>query len=111
MNKLFNEKQLIIASHKQGSEKTIYISESAKKELLSIFGPLEDNHNKIFVSERDKRTPLEPTAMVRDINQLLKTIFGADTRKTSHSFRKSLISELAIAGVNTKIIQNLIGHK
>ena len=111
MNKLLNEKQLIIASHKQGSEKTIYISESARKELLQIFGPLENNHNKIFVSERDKKTPLEPTAMVRDVNTLLKFIFGSDTRKSSHSFRKSLISELAVAGVNTKIIQNLIGHK
>jgi len=111
MNELLNTGTLIIASHKQGSEKTIYITKSAIKELSSIFGSLEDNNSKLFVSERNKRTPLEPTAMIRDINSLLKTIFGADTRKTSHSFRKSLISEMAIKGINTKIIQNLIGHK
>jgi len=111
MNELLNNGTLIIASHKQGSEKTIYITKSAIKELKSIFGPLEDNNMSLFVSERDKKTPLEPTAMIRDINTLLKNIFGADTRKTSHSFRKTLITDMAVKGINTKIIQNMIGHK
>ena len=90
----------------------MYVTETAKKEIKKIFGDIPNDNKKVFVSERgSKSTPLEPTAMIRDVNNYLKSVFGSDTRLTSHSFRQTLISNLAINGVNTKVIQNLIGHK
>lgn len=112
MNELLSKGKLIIESHKQGSEKVVYVTETAKKEIKKIFGDIPNDNRKVFVSERgSKSTPLEPTAMIRDVNNYLKSVFGSDTRLTSHSFRQTLISNLAINGINTKVIQNLVGHK
>lgn len=112
MNELLSKGKLIIESHKQGSEKVVYVTETAKKEIKKIFGDIPNDNKKVFVSERgSKSTPLEPTAMIRDVNNYLRSVFGSDTRLTSHSFRQTLISNLAINGVNTKVIQNLVGHK
>jgi len=112
MNELLDNGKLIIESHKQGSEKVVYVTEKAKREIKKIFGDIPNDNKKVFVSERgSKSTPLEPTAMIRDVNNYLKSVFGSDTRITSHSFRQTLISNLAINGVNTKVIQNLVGHK
>jgi len=112
MNELLDNGKLIIESHKQGSEKVVYVTETAKKEIKKIFGDIPNDNKKVFVSERgSKSTPLEPTAMIRDVNNYLKSVFGSDTRLTSHSFRQTLISNLAMNGVNTKVIQNLVGHK
>jgi len=78
-----------------------------------VFANTQSDDNYVFVSERgkSKTSVMNPISVIRDINSYLKDVFGQDTRITSHSFRQTLISNLATAGVNTKIIQNLIGHK
>jgi len=112
MNELLNTGKLIITSHKQGSEKMVYITSNGAKEIKKIFGAIPNDDKLIFVSERGSKTsPMNPIAMINDVNSYLKTVFGADTRIKSHSFRQTLISNLATSGVNTKIIQNLVGHK
>jgi len=109
---LLKIKKLIIKAHKQKTEKFVYITENAKNEILKVFGQVENNDNFVFVSERgNKKTNLTPISMIRDINNYLKFVFGEDTRITSHSFRQTLITNLAINGINTKVIQNIIGHK
>jgi len=109
---LLKNKKLIIKAHKQKTEKFVYITENAKNEILKVFGQVENNDNFVFVSERgNKKTNLTPISMIRDINNYLKFVFGEDTRITSHSFRQTLITNLAINGINTKVIQNIIGHK
>lgn len=112
LNELLDNGKLIIESHKQGSEKIVYLTSKSKKEIKKIFDDIPYNNNYVFVSERgSKRDTLEPSSMIRDVNSYLKSIFGSNTRLTSHSFRQTLISNLATSGINTKIIQNLIGHK
>ena len=112
LNELLDNGKLIIESHKQGSEKIVYLTAKSKKEIKKIFDDIPHNNNYIFVSERgSKRDTLEPSSMIRDVNSYIKSIFGSNTRLTSHSFRQTLISNLATSGINTKIIQNLIGHK
>lgn len=112
LNELLDNGKLIIESHKQGSEKIVYLTAKSKKEIKKIFEDVPHNNNYIFVSERgSKRDTLEPSSMIRDVNSYIKSIFGSNTRLTSHSFRQTLISNLATSGINTKIIQNLIGHK
>jgi len=112
LNDLLDNGKTIITSHKQGSEKYIYITENGKKEIIKIFDSIPYSNDYIFVSERgNKKNTLNPISMIADVNKYLKFVFGANTRISSHSFRQTLISNLATNGVNTKIIQNLIGHK
>jgi len=65
----------------------------------------------LLVREGQKKDAMEPSSMIRDVNTYLKSVFGSNTRLTSHSFCQTFISNLATSGINTKIIQNLIGHK
>lgn len=108
---LLKNRKLVIKSHKQYSEKYIYLTENSYKQLYKIFNKLTNNNNIVFYSERCKNTTLNPLSLIRDVNSYLKYVFGNDSRITSHSFRQTLISNLATSGVNTKIIQNLIGHR
>lgn len=112
LHELLDNGKLIIESHKQGSEKIVYLTQNSKKEIKKVFDEIPQNNNYVFVSERgSKKSTMEPSSMIRDVNSYLKSIFGSNTRLTSHSFRQTLISNLATSGINTKIIQNLIGHK
>lgn len=108
---LLKNRKLIIKSHKQYSEKYVYLTENSYKQLYKTFNNLPNNDKIVFYSERCKNTILNPLSLIRDVNSYLKYVFGKNTRITSHSFRQTLISNLATSGVNTKIIQNLIGHK
>ncbi len=108
---LLNTKSTKVIAHKQALEKKIFITESGAKQLKKYFVGIEHNDNYLFVSERGtKRTALATNSVIRDINTYLKKVF-INKNITTHSFRQSLITELAQANINTKIIQTLIGHK
>lgn len=108
---LLNTKSIKVIAHKQQLEKKIFITDSGVKQLKKYFRGIESNDNYLFVSERGtKREALATNSVIRDINTYLKKVF-INKNITTHSFRQSLISELAQANINTKIIQTLIGHK
>lgn len=111
IKELIENKQTKVIAHKQKIEKVIYLTESSKKDLFNLFKNIEDNDNFIFTSERgSKNSPLAINSVIRDINFYLKKVFP-NNNITSHSFRQTLISELAEKNINTKVIQTLIGHK
>jgi site-specific recombinase XerD len=99
-----------IVAHKQKTEKFVYITEKGAKELSRYFDIINDN-DLVFTSERgSKNSPLAINSVIRDINFYLKKVFP-NKNFTSHSFRQTLITELAEKNINTKTIQTLIGHK
>ncbi len=111
MTKFLEEKKLIIKAHKQDEEKYIYLTKNSRKMLKKYFKDIEDNDNLIFVSERaNKKAPMEISSVIRDANSYLRRVF-TDEYITSHSFRQSLITDLAKSNVNTKVIQQLVHHK
>ncbi len=110
MLELIQNKKLKIVSHKQKLEKYVYITESSQKDLKKLFGDLETDDRLIFISERGNNTPLSINSMIRDTNSYLKVVFP-NKNITSHSFRQTLITELSQKNINTKVIQQLIGHK
>jgi len=110
IKELLEQKQTKVIAHKQKLEKVIYLTESSCKQLYKYF-EIIDNDDLIFQSERgSKRSSLSSNSVIRDINSYLKKVFP-NKNITSHSFRQSLISELAEKNINTKVIQTLIGHK
>ena len=110
IKELLVQKQTKVIAHKQKLEKVIYLTESSRKQVRRYF-EIIDNDYLIFQSERgSKRSSLSSNSVIRDINSYLKKVFPAKNL-TSHSFRQSLITELAEKNINTKVIQTLIGHK
>ena len=108
---LLSDNKLRVISHKQAMEKDIYITDKGVVLLKDIFGELVADDSLIFTSERgNKRDPLSTSGMIRDVNSYLKDVFPSKNI-TSHSFRQTLITDMAAKNVNTKVIQALVGHK
>jgi site-specific recombinase XerD len=109
---LIETKKLIVKTHKTKNERVLYITDNGQKVLKKVFRYIDANNQLLIRSERgNKNSALESPSLIRDANTYIKKVFGEDSRITSHSFRQTLITELAMSGVNTKIIQSLIGHK
>jgi len=110
IKELVETKCLKLVAHKQSKEKLIHVSDKGVKLLNKVFD-IQSNDNLLFTSERgNKNEPLSVNSVIRDVNSYLKKVFP-NKNITSHSFRQTLITELAQKNVNTKIIQELIGHK
>ncbi|MDP3588890.1 MAG: site-specific integrase [Sulfuricurvum sp.] len=112
LHELIETKKLIVKTHKTKNERVLYITDNGQKVLKKVFGHIDANNQLVIRSERgNKNNALESPSLIRDANTYIKKVFGEESRITSHSFRQTLITELAMSGVNTKIIQSLIGHK
>ena len=63
-----------------------------------------------FIHKRNsKRSNLNPNGFTKEFNDLLQLVLGKDY--SSHSFRKGLITQMSIKGINPKITQTFIGHR
>lgn len=108
---LLTTRKTKVIAHKQKLEKVIYITENGQKQLSKVFIDIEANNSHLLTSERgNKKDSLSTNSVIRDINSYLKKVFP-NKNITSHSFRQTLITELAQKNINTKVIQTLIGHK
>lgn len=63
-----------------------------------------------FIHKRNsKRSNLNPNGFTKEFNDLLQLVLGKDF--SSHSFRKGLITQMSVKGINPKITQTFIGHR
>lgn len=70
----------------------------------------ESEEDSYFIHKRNsKRSNLNPNSFTKDFNDLLHLVLGSEY--SSHSFRKGLITQMSIQGINPKITQSFIGHK
>lgn len=110
MLELITTGQTKVVAHKQKKEKNIYVTDKGIKLLKIIFNDLENNDEFLLTTERGSKTDkLQTNSVIRDVNTYLKKVFPHKTL-TSHSFRQSLITELANKGINVKTIAELISH-
>jgi len=109
IKRMFETKEMIIVSHKVDAERIIYFSDAGVTELKKYFD-LEDPESNYVITKWGKpRERLHPVALIANTNAYINTVLGKEF--SSHSFRSGLITELAIAQVNPKVIQQFIGHK
>ncbi len=110
---LIQNKELIIKTHKTKSERKIYFSDKAVKNITKLFKGLNiynepEQYKMIRVKGNPYSTP-SPIAFIQQTNKVIQSVLGK--RYTSHSFRQGLITELGTKGVNPKIIKEFMGHK
>lgn len=98
---VFVKKQKIIR-HIPLSQKSVNILKRLIKDETDM-----DNY---FIHKRNsKRSNLNPNGFTKEFNDLLQLVLGKDY--SSHSFRKGLITQMSIKGINPKITQTFIGHR
>ncbi len=100
-----------IVTHKQKMERKLFFSEKAVKDIKKLFADdLKSKDDvKLIRKQNNPYSSLSPINLIETVNKHLQKALG-DTSYTSHSFRQGLITEYASKGVNTRIIQEFIGH-
>lgn len=98
---VFIKKQKIIR-HIPLSQKSI----STLKRLIKN----ENDDDTYFIHKRNnKKCKLNSNSFTKEFNDLLQLVLGNEY--SSHSFRKGLITQMSMRGINPRITQSFIGHK
>ncbi len=110
IQKIMLTNELIIKTHKTKNERKIYFTDQALKEIKKLFFNINEEKSdyKIIRSKGKPYQSPHNITYIQQINKYMKSILG--DRYTSHSFRQGLITEMAIKGINVKIIKEYIGH-
>lgn len=97
---VFVKKQKIIR-HIPLSDKSV----STLKRLI-----IEEKEEDVyFIHKRNsKRCSLNPIGFTKDFNEVIQLVLGKEY--STHSFRKGLITQMSMNGINPKITQSFIGH-
>lgn len=112
LKSIINEKEVKIITHKQKMERKLFFSDSAIKSIKKLFeGDLSlKDDSRLIRKQNNPYSTLSPVNLIETVNKHIQKALG-DKSYTSHSFRQGLITEYASKGVNTRIIQEFIGHK
>ena len=87
---------------KDGIEKSVKVL----KKLIEN----ETDINGYFIHKRNNvRNNLNSIGFTKDFNQLIQIVLGKNY--STHSFRKGIITEMGVSGINPKIIQHFVSHK
>lgn len=88
----------------------VYFSPEAIKEIRKIFkNNLSESSNYLLLRSWGRpHNQFSAHTLQRQLNIILSIALGENF--TTHSFRAGIITEMAISGVNTKIIQEYINH-
>ena len=108
---LIKKKEVKIVTHKQKMERKLFFSDDAVKSIKKIFGEdltLQDDA-RLIRKQNNPYAILSPINLIDTVNKHIQKSLG-DKSFTSHSFRQGLITDYASKGVNTRIIQEFIGH-
>ncbi len=108
---IFKNKEFSLSNNtKTKKPRMVYFSDNAIKELKLIFREnLTESSNYLLLRSWGKpHNNFSAHTIQRQLNIILKIALGQNY--TTHSFRAGIITEMAISGINTKIIQEFINH-
>lgn len=101
--------ELSVFVKKQNIIRHIPLSDKSVKILKKLISG-ETDMDGYFIHKRNSvRNNLNPIGFTKDFNQLIQLVLGKNY--SSHSFRKGIITEMGISGINPKIIQHFVSHK
>ncbi len=109
IKKGIDEKELSIFVKKQKIIRHIPLSNKSVSTLLKLIQN-EDDEDSYFIHKRNsKRGNLNHIGFTKDFNQLIQLVLGKEF--STHSFRKGLITQMSMNGINPKLTQALLSHK
>ncbi|WP_319577453.1 tyrosine-type recombinase/integrase [uncultured Desulfobacter sp.] len=101
--------ELSVYVKKQQIIRHIPISKKSEKILKTLTND-ETDVDAYFIHKRNCiRSRLNINGFTKELNDLLQMVLGKNY--SSHSFRKGIITEMGVSGINPKIIQHFIAHK
>lgn len=101
--------ELSIFVKKQQIIRHIPISEKSAKILKILVDGVDDTDGYLIHRRNNVRSKLNTNSFTKEFNDLIQMVLGENY--SSHSFRKGIITEMGVSGINPKIIQHFIAHK
>ena len=101
--------ELSVFVKKQNIIRHIPLSEKSVKILKQLIKDEADNDGYFIHKRNNVRSNLNPNGFTKEFNDLIQLVLGKNY--SSHSFRKGIITEMGVSGINPKIIQHFISHK
>ena len=101
--------ELTVFVKKQQIVRHIPISEKSAKILSALIEGETDMDGYLIHKRNSVRSKLNSNGFTKELNDLIQTVLGENY--SSHSFRKGIITEMGVSGINPKIIQHFIAHK
>lgn len=109
IEEIFKKGETVIVTHKTKSERVLFFSENAIKEIRKYFDPSQnDEEDFVVCSWGNPKTKLHDISLINLVNKYMKKILGEGF--TSHSFRQGILTEMGAKSINPKIMQSFIGH-
>ncbi|PHR71497.1 MAG: hypothetical protein COA66_09185 [Arcobacter sp.] len=112
LHTIFNTDELSLTNDtKTKKPRLIYFSTESVKELKKIFVNELDSSNKNELLIRTKNKLYDKINCIgytAQLNAYIQTILGE--LYSTHSFRQGILTDMATKGINSKIIQQFIGH-
>ena len=108
-NKVKDEIYLSVEQTKGNDTRTVYVNSKAKKALEAYAESLviKDRKQKFFFSQSNNG--FSPNSLSQYFYHLFKAV-GIDGA-SSHSFRRTFITNLANKGVSVRVLGAIVGHK
>ena len=106
-----NEVRLSAAQTKGGNARTVFVNEKLRKELetyIKCYKPSNSQH-KLFYSQKKDSDGFTANTLTQFFHYLYKRA-GIDGA-SSHSGRRTFITNLATKGVGVRVLMSLAGHK
>ncbi len=101
--------ELSVFIQKQQIIRHIPLSEKSVKILKKLIENESDPENYFLHKRNRTKSTLNPNGFTKEFNDLIQIVLGDNY--SSHSFRKGIITEMGVSGINPKIIQHFIAHK
>ena len=104
-----NKSELSVFVKKQKIIRHIPLSKKSINTLKRLIRDETDMESYFIHKRNSKMSNLNPNGFTKEFNDLLQLVLGKDY--SSHSFRKGLITQMSMKGINPKITQTFIGHR
>ena len=109
IQKAIEKQELKVHVKKQDIKREIPLTEKSVKILKKLIENESDPESYFVHKRNNTKSKLNPNSFTKEFNDLIQSVLGDDY--SSHSFRKGIITELGVKGINPKIIQLFIAHK
>jgi integrase len=103
------KEELSVYIKKQKIIRHIPLSEKSIKNLKKLIEDESDFEGYYIHKRNNVRNSLNPIGFTKDFNFLIQLVLGKNY--STHSFRKGIITEMGLSGVNPKLIQHFVSHK
>jgi integrase/recombinase XerD len=101
--------ELTVFIPKQQIIRHIPLSDKSVKILTKLIENEFNAENNFLHKRNNPKSHLNSNGFTKEFNDLIQTVLGDNY--SSHSFRKGIITEMGVGGINPKIIQHFIAHK